>query len=148
MSRFLFVIVFFVLAAAMANAQQPAGLWLDASQFGKSDMCLDIQAAIAALPTTPLPGGAVIDARNFAPAPSTPYVKCSVNPFTVQTNPLVLVNGGVTTNCLPQTATAPGCLGGVLLLPGLTIATDVPWIVPGNWSVIGQGGGSRSQQCL
>ena len=142
MRRIVTVSAFLLCAVGLSWAQQPAGLWLDASQFGKSDICTNIQAAIAALPTTPAPGGAVIDARNFAPQPSNSFVHCSVNPFTVQANPLILANGGTTTGPLNCTSvpTPPGCLGGVLLLPGFTISTDVPWLVPGNWSIVGQGG--------
>jgi hypothetical protein len=60
-----------------------------------------------------------------------------VNPFTVSgsANPLVLVNGGSS-----GATKTPGSAGGVVLLPGAVISTNVPWIVPGDWSLIGQGG--------
>ena len=134
-----------ILWATGANAQQPAALWLDASQFGKANICLDIQAAIAALPANSFfVGGAVIDARNFAPPSGTASIPCTVNPFTVSSNALVLVNNGTGTTGASACGTAgagpsAGCLGGVVLLPGYTIATDVPWLVPGNWSIIGEG---------
>lgn len=146
MKRLVFALTCCMTVAVVANAQQPYGPWIDASQFGKGDICLDIQAAIAALPAAPSPspgpGGAVIDARNFAPPASQTFIHCAANPFAVATlpvSPVVLANGGnVGGNCNSTTA-APGCLGGVLLLPGFTISTDVPWLVPGNWSIFGQG---------
>lgn len=114
-----------------------SSLWIDASQFSSSDVCVGIQSAIASAVTQAgsVAGGLVIDARNFALPTSGPYVlTCSVNPFTLagNTNPLVLVTGGLSD-------TTPGSAGGVVLLPGATIAVGVPWLVPQSWSVIGQG---------
>jgi hypothetical protein len=120
----------------MACAQH---LWIDASQFNKADICADIQAAIAALPIVPstaISSGIVIDARNFGPPATNGALSCSVNPFalfssSLPQNPIVLAAQG--------TSSTPGNQGGIVLLPGYTIATNVPWLVPQSWSIIGQG---------
>lgn len=79
-----------VLLSLFAAAAGRAQTVYDASQFGKSDICLSIQAAIAALPATPSSlanAGMVIDARNFKPTNSTTNtLSCTVNPFTLGTN--------------------------------------------------------------
>jgi hypothetical protein len=153
MKKVLFVVACCILSTAAANAQQAFGPWIDASQFDKADICLDIQAAIAALPavtgsSAPAPGGAVVDARNIAPPASQAYIHCSINPFSITSNlinnlpsnTVVLANGGTgSTGACSSAGGTAGCLGGVVLLPGFTISTDVPWLVPGNWSIIGQG---------
>jgi hypothetical protein len=138
---------FCVFSTGLVSAQQAFGTQIDASQFNKGDICLDIQAAIASLPadpTGPTPGGALIDARNFAPPSSQAFIHCGYNPFAVfgaATNPIQLVNQGTSTAaCTVSAGGSAGCWGGVLLLPGFVISTDVPWLVPGNWSIIGQGG--------
>jgi hypothetical protein len=115
----------------------PSAVWVDASQFttlaAPTDVCLAIQAAIASVGVSGTAAGVVIDARNFVLPSTSPFVlPCSVNPFTVQANPLVLVTGG-------SSGTSPGSAGGVVLLPGATIATNVPWLVPQSWSVFGEG---------
>jgi hypothetical protein len=112
----------------------PSTVWVDASQFSTADVCLGIQSAIASLTSTHDVGGVVIDARNY-PVTSGSTVACSVNPFATNTNPLQLVFGG--------TGSSAGVGGGVVLLPGATISVMVPWIVPGNWSVVGEGAGNQ-----
>jgi hypothetical protein len=113
-------------------------LWIDASQFNKVDICANIQAAIAALPIVPstsVSSAIVIDARNFAPPTSGGVLSCSVNPFAVSglpANPMVLASGGTT-------SIMNGNQGGIVLLPGYTIATDVPWYIPQSWSVFWAG---------
>ena len=130
-----------VVAMSVTTGAAYGQTYYDASQFGKSDICLSIQAAIAALPsssTLPATAGMVIDARNFRPVAPATTLACTINPFTLTNslnqglNPIVLVNMG-------NASTTPGSQGGVLLLPGYTITTDVPWLVPSSWSVVGQG---------
>jgi len=69
-------------------------LWIDASQFNQKDICVYIQAAIAALPivtdTPAVSAGIVIDARNFTP-PASGVLSCSVNPFAIFGNPTTVV---------------------------------------------------------
>jgi hypothetical protein len=143
MSRLLAISLLCLFLAPRASAQH---LWIDASQFNQKDICVDIQAAIAALPIVAdspvVTAGIVIDARNFTPPSSgttSGTLSCSVNPFAIfndAANPVVLVNQGTGSG----TAPTPGYQGGIVLLPGFTIATDVPWLVPQSWSIIGQGG--------
>jgi hypothetical protein len=147
MRSFFFALIFCILSTGLVRAQQAFGTRIDASQFNKGDICLDIQAAIASLPAAPsgpTPGGALIDARNFAPPSSQTFIHCGYNPFAVfnaPTNPIELVNqGSGTAACTVTAGGTAGCWGGVLLLPGFVISADVPWLVPGNWSIIGQGG--------
>jgi hypothetical protein len=138
------LLLFISHATAQTQVKQGA-LYVDVSQFAEGDICLDIQAAIATLPTSPAITGAVIDARNFAPPAGFTYLSCSVNPFAIfnqPTNPMVLVGAGYCTTCPPSTPVVPitpGSSGGVLLLPGTLISTNVPWYVPVSWSVIGEG---------
>lgn len=126
------------------------GLTVDATKFralgAPDDVCLAIQSAIASLPPSQA-GAVIIDAREFTPSATTTLVSdnhlvCSVNPFTIASNnnPLVLAFGGFSGAAMHLGS--PGSAGGVVLLPGLTIETSVSWIVPGNWSVIGEGAGN------
>jgi hypothetical protein len=139
-----FAFMSLVISQATAQTQLKQGaLYVDVSQFAEKDICLDIQAAIATLPTNPAITGAVIDARNFAPPTGQTWLSCSVNPFAIfnqPTSPMVLVGAGYCTTCTPTPVPiTPGSSGGVLLLPGTLISTDVPWYVPLSWSVIGEG---------
>lgn len=138
----------FSLAAAAQNQQgapavysspngiiQPSSIWLDAYQFSPTDICKGIQMAINSLGTTGALGGVVVDARNYSVTSSSPTLPCSVNPFTTNANPLELVYGG--------TGSSAGSGGGLVLLPGATIMVSVPWLVPGNWSILGEGAGAN-----
>jgi|HubBroStandDraft_6_1064221.scaffolds.fasta_scaffold03499_7 hypothetical protein len=50
-----------------SGAINPSALYVDASQFSTTDVCVGIQQAIASVPTmTGTPNGVVIDARNFS----------------------------------------------------------------------------------
>jgi hypothetical protein len=70
MKKVLFVVACCILSTAAANAQQAFGPWIDASQFDKADICLDIQAAIAALPAvtgSSAPSGVLRAKRSASP---------------------------------------------------------------------------------
>src|ERR1700678_3211224 len=98
---------------AHAQIVKQGALYVDVSQFAQQDICVDIQAAIATLPTNPTATGAVIDALNFAPPTGQIWLSCSVNPFAIfnqPTNPMVLVANGYS-----GTYSTPGSNGGVLL---------------------------------
>jgi hypothetical protein len=75
-----------VVAMSVTTGAAYGQTYYDASQFGKSDICLSIQAAIAALPsssTLPATAGMVIDARNFRPVAPATTLACTINPFTL-----------------------------------------------------------------
>ena len=114
---------------------QTSKAWYDASLFD-NEVCLGIQKAIAA--ATPATAGIVIDARHYRPTTAGSPLPCTVNPFAVlgdPTNPIVLVVGGDSAS----SQGAAGTQGGIVLLPGAAIATDVPWLVPQSWSIFGEG---------
>jgi hypothetical protein len=137
-----------VMAVALLGVMQSWALTIDATKFralgAPDDICLAIQAAIASLPSNSA-SGVVIDARNFSPStattPGTDVLVCTVNPFSVSTDgkTLVLAFGGFSGT--GGNLASPGSAGGVVLLPGVTIKTTVPWFVPGTWSIIGEGSG-------
>lgn len=91
---------------------------VDATKFSGADPCQQIQAAIYSLPST----GGIVNATNF-----TSISACSVNPFQAlsQSNPTVLTG-------------AP--IAGLLLLPLNAFPSDVPWVIPSKWRVLGVGG--------
>jgi hypothetical protein len=96
--------LFSLLLPATAGAQH---LWIDASQFNKTDICLDIQAAIAALPVSAGSETVVIDARNFSLPPGSGFIGCAVNPFTVLAGPGIVLVGQGSSSLLETVAGAP-----------------------------------------
>lgn len=96
---------------------------VDANTFAGADPCLKIQAAIYSLSAA---GGGIVNATNIPVVSGTPWV-CSVNPFSTpaQTSPLDFAG-------LPT--------AGILLLPDVAIAGNLPLYVGNKWAILGVGG--------
>lgn len=101
------------------------GFGIDANTFVGADPCLKIQAAIYSTPATTA-GGGIINATNIPVFSGTPWT-CSVNPFSTPSQPSPIDFAGLPTS-------------GIVYMPNVALAGDLPFIVPNKWRVQGIGG--------
>jgi hypothetical protein len=104
-------------AAYVGSSLVQSYSFVDVSTFGTTDICSAISMALSSYPLT-FANGIVVDARGMNPTGS---VSCGSNPWAATTN-------------LPN----------VVLLPSGTINISVPWILPADTHLIGQGPNSTT----